>query len=185
MRQEIDSYLLRRRQDEGWHLRGLGASGPVKPLRQELELFGQFVGDWEIFPGAAATHAELRTEPQGEVHWRWVLGGLAVQDVWGHVDRKSSRLVPQGSTIRFYDSALRAWHSTWISPYQGRVRRFIGRREGREIVLRERDRHWHGELWVFSDIERSTFRWRAETRYTPHGARKVTQDYWIRRVSRG
>ena len=40
-----------------------------------------------------------------------------------------------GSTIRFYDAAIGAWRSTWIEPVNGRVRRFIGRPSGDEIVL--------------------------------------------------
>jgi hypothetical protein len=179
---ELDSDMLRRRLDSGWRLFGLGASGPVERFREKLALFGQFVGDWEIFPGEAASKPELRSGADGEVHWRWVMGGLAVQDVWGHRDSQSRRFVPEGTTLRFYDPELEAWRSTWLSPYQRVVRRFIGRPRGDEIVLREIDRGWRGELWIFSDIRRSTFRWRAETRSSPRTARKVTQEYWIRRV---
>jgi len=181
MAENLDSFMLQQRRDSGWMLVGLGAKGPVKTFREELKLFGQFVGDWDIFPREAADDPRLRREPTGEVHWQWVLGGLGVQDVWGHIDSRSKRLVPQGSTLRFYDPKLKAWRSTWIAPYQRKVRRFIGRREGAEIVLRERERGWNGEHWIFSDVSPASFRWRAETRFSPRGAWNVTQDYWIRR----
>jgi hypothetical protein len=181
---DLDRSMLGQRLDQGWTLEGLGARGPAAPWRTKLRLFGQFVGDWEIFPGAAKTDPSLRRTPSGEVHWRWALGGLGTQDVWGHVDPRSRRLVPEGSTIRFYDPKVDAWRSTWLAPYQGVVRRFLGRREGSEIVLRETDRGWRGEHWVFFEVTRSSFRWRAETRSTPHGRWRVTQEYWIRRVPR-
>jgi hypothetical protein len=184
MGEDLDPFMLAQRRDSGWTLPGLGAKGPASPLRKELGLFGQFVGDWEIFPRAARSDPKLRRRPVGEAHWRWVLGGLAVQDVWGHVDPNSGRFVPQGTTLRFYDRRLTAWRSTWISPYQRSARRFIGRKEGSQIVLRERDAGWRGERWIFSEITGSTFRWRAEARKTARGAWKITEDYWIHRIRR-
>jgi hypothetical protein len=182
MTEHLDPFMLKQRRDAGWLLEGLGAKGPVGPLRERLQLFGQFVGDWEIFPGQAAHDPGLRREPTGEVHWRWVLGGLGVQDVWGHIDPGSKRLVPQGSTLRFFDPGLQAWRSTWIAPYQRKVRKFIGRQEGSEIVLREKNRGWKGEHWIFSKITHNSFRWRAETRFSSRGTWTIIQQYWIRRV---
>ncbi|MDG6956764.1 MAG: hypothetical protein JRN13_06510 [Nitrososphaerota archaeon] len=118
----------------------------------------------------------------GEVHARWALGGTGIQDVWGPLDGESGRLVPQGTTLRFYDPSIRAWRSTWVSPYQRAVRRFIGRKEGEEIVLREEGAGWKGELWIFSEISQTSFRWRAETPTSPRGERRVTEDYLIRRI---
>ena len=69
-----------------------------------LGTFGQFIGSWDLdwyIEGARA---------KGELHFGWVLGGRAIQDVW---------VVPgrfHGSTLRFYDRALGAWRSTWIEP---------------------------------------------------------------------
>ena len=181
MENRTDAELIRRRLDRGWTLWGLGARGPASPIRRELALFGQFVGDWEIFSGPTEKPPPGDARPKGKVHWRWVLGGLAVQDVWGHVEPRSGTLVPQGSTIRFYDDHIAAWRSTWISPYQRKVRRFIGRAEREEIVLRERGRGRQGEHWIFSEIGKDSFRWRAETRRGPNRAWTITQDYWIRR----
>jgi hypothetical protein len=184
MAEELDRALLRHRLDEGWLLTGLGAKGPIPRLRRQLDLFGQFVGDWEIFPAAVENGASRHREAEGEAHWRWVMGGLAVQDVWGHRDRSSRGFVPEGSTIRFFDPEVDAWRSTWISPYQRVVRRFLGRPEGNEIVLRELGGGWRAERWIFSEIERQSFRWRAESRSTPNGRRRVTEDYRIVRMGR-
>ena len=68
----------------------------------------------------------------------------------------------QGSTIRFYDPAIDAWRSTWVEPVNGRVRRFIGRPDGPDIVLLS-DEDDPQSLWRFTDITPNSFRWRAET----------------------
>jgi hypothetical protein len=164
-------------------LPGLGARTAARALAPKLALFGQFVGDWRIFPSESDAASDPPPVPSGEVHVRWVLGGTAVQDTWGPIDPASHRMVPEGTTLRFYDETLRAWRSTWISPTQQVVRRFIGRKEGPEIVLRELDAGARGERWIFSDIRPTSFRWRAEVSPKTGGRRRVTEEYRIARVS--
>jgi hypothetical protein len=64
--------------------------------------------------------------------------------------------------FRFYDPAIDAWRSTWIEPVNRRVRRFIGRLSGGDIVLlsEEEDPQLR---WRFTDITEDSFTWRAET----------------------
>ena len=181
MTNALDREMVRRAADQEWQLAGLRARGPVPSLRRRLRLFGQFVGDWKIHePGSPRAAPDERSS--GEVRFRWVLGGTAVQDIWGPFDSDTGKLVPEGTTLRFYDPSIRAWRSTWISPYQRVVRRFIGREEAGEIVLREQDAGWKGENWIFSDISHASFRWRAETRASPHARPRVTEEYLIRRT---
>jgi len=180
MTSALDREMVQRMDDRRWRLNGLGATGPVRSRQRQLALFGQFVGDWDILPPPSEWKGE-EPEPGGQVHFRWILGGTGVQDVWGLLDPPTGRLVPQGSTLRFYDPSLRAWRSAWVSPYQKAIRRFIGRPERSEIVLREQDAGWRGEHWIFSEITRTSFRWRAETRSSPRGPRRITEDYLIRR----
>jgi hypothetical protein len=118
----------------------LHVSGPAGPKSEQLLLFGQFVGSWEI--AWSGLDADGRTvHARGELHVGWVLGGRAVQDIWivpgrGEPGGGQPPLAFHGSTIRFYDAAIGAWRSTWIDPVNGRVRRFVGRPEGGDIVLR-------------------------------------------------
>ena len=93
-----------------------------------------------------------------------MLGGRAFQDIWivpepraepGEGRRSRSRL----RTIRFYDSALGAWRSTWIDPVNGRVRRFVGRPVDGEIVLLS-DEDEPQLRWRFTDIAPDSFTWR-------------------------
>jgi hypothetical protein len=164
-----------------WQLPGLGARGPVPELAHRLRLFGQFVGDWEIFPPRTDWKGTKPPDPSGEAHFRWILGGTAIQDVWGPLDYRTGRFVPRGTTIRFYDPKARFWRSTWLTPYGRTVQQFVGRQESAEIVLREQDVGWRGEHWIFSEIRKGSFRWRAESRSTPHGRWKVTEEYLIQR----
>ena len=59
----------------------LHVPGPATDLADKLELFGRFVGSWEhrvvgIDPAARPVTVH------GELHFGWVLGGRAVQDIW-------------------------------------------------------------------------------------------------------
>ena len=118
-----------------WKIEGLVADGPDPKLRDKLMLFGQFVGDWEIvqasYVQADGTWAEMR----GEVHFGWILGGAAVQDVWIGHRLGDEKLGMIGTTIRFYDPKIDAWRSTWLSPLKGLVQLFIGRDVDGKIVL--------------------------------------------------
>ena len=86
-----------------------------------------------------------------------------MQDVWSPIDRESGRPVPLGTTLRFYDPKIDAWHSVWISPVNLVVRQFVARQVGSEIVLDGTNAHGVPVHWIFSDIERDGFRWREET----------------------
>ena len=143
----------------------LHATGPGGRYADKLGMFGRFVGSWRIEWSGTGTDGRPATMT-GELHFGWVLGGRAVQDVWivPGPDEPGTGEPPHafhGSTIRFYDASIRAWRSTWIEPVNGRVRRFIGRASGADIVLlSDEEDPWL--RWRFTDMARDTFRWRAE-----------------------
>lgn len=152
----------------GW-MGGLGealhATGPAGQYAAKLELFGRFVGSWRLDWTGTGTDGQPATMT-GELHFGWVLGGRAVQDVWivpgrGLPGEGEPPLAFHGSTIRFYDPTIEAWRSTWVEPVNGRVRRFIGRPDGAEIVLLS-DEEDPQLRWRFTDITPDSFRWRAE-----------------------
>lgn len=157
---------MREKADVNWWLKGLGSAGPSPDLREELMLFGQFVGDWKIVESRSLEQDGRWETRTGELHWRWVLDGRAVQDVWMYHEEDSGRLVPAGTTLRFYDQGRHLWRSIWITPHYNDVGLFLGRRVGDEIVLELQGESRHedeGELkWIFSDIKPNSFRWRAE-----------------------
>jgi hypothetical protein len=126
-----------------------------------MMLFGQFIGTWSIeWIGPDAQRAN------GELCFGWVLDGRAVQDVWivpgrGQPGEGRPPHAFYGTTVRFYDPTIEAWRSTWIEPINHRVRRFIGRPVGEDIVLLS-DEDLPQLRWRFTDITPDSFTWRGE-----------------------
>jgi hypothetical protein len=144
-------------------LGAFGASGPDPALADRLQLFGQFVGSWDLDvanydPEGNAMHLE------GEWHFGWALAGRAVADVWICPRRTPDGSSPgeHGASIRFYDESLGAWRSTWVGPYRRLVRPFVARGVGDRIVLEGSFEPGVTTRWSFSDIAESTFSWRNE-----------------------
>ena len=126
--------------------------------------FGRLTGSWAL----TWTGLDARGRPAevpGDLTFGWVLGGSAVQDVWqvpgdGVVPPPGFRAF-HGTTVRFHDAALGAWRSTWVDPVNGRVRTFVGRPEGEDLVLVSLD----GEpllRWRFTQVEPDSFTWLGE-----------------------
>ena len=146
-------------------LESLSVDGPAPERADQLMMFGRFVGSWSLEwrgPDAGGNDATMT----GELHVGWVLGGRAVQDTWivpgpGQPGAGEPPLAFHGTTIRFHDAAIDAWRSTWIEPVNGRVRRFIGRPEGDDIVLLS-DEDDPQLRWRFTDVTDDSFTWRAE-----------------------
>jgi len=147
-------------------IEGLLSESPNPELEEKLMLFGQFVGDWDIledrFYQPDGTRSLEQNLTRGELHWGWILDGRAVQDVWMSIDEKTGKAIPEGTTIRFYDPKINAWHSVWISPAQGVVKTFVARQIGDEIVLEGKTAEGYPMRWIFSEITPDSFRWRAE-----------------------
>lgn len=140
-------------------IKKLNSREPQSEYRDKLMLFGQFVGDWDIVEDRNLLDDGTWTADSGELHWGWILEGKALQDVWMVAD---SHVWDIGTTIRFYDPHIDAWHSTWISPSRGIVTHFIGRQVGEEIVLEATDMNNMLIHWIFYDISENFFKWRAE-----------------------
>ena len=144
-------------------LGAFGASGPDPALAEHLQLFGQFVGSWDLDVtqyGADGNSEHL----EGEWHFGWALAGRAVADVWICPRRAADGTSPgeHGVSIRFYDVLLGAWRSTWIGPHRRLVRPFVARSAGDRIVLEGSFELGVTTRWSFSDITETTFNWRNE-----------------------
>jgi hypothetical protein len=137
------------------------ADAPDAAHRDELMLFGQFVGEWR-FEGIEHDEDGSRTEDSGEIHFAWILGGRAVQDVWTERESGDGKLRPFGTTLRFYDPEIQRWRITWVSPEQNAVKLLTGGKVGDEIVLEGNSPDGTPIRWIFSQIEPASFRWRGE-----------------------
>lgn len=138
----------------------LHAQGPDVPHADALQLFGQFVGSWDLEwrgTGRAGQPVTVR----GALSFGWILEGRAIQDVWqvptDAVDMARMRGF-HGTTIRFYDPRRGVWLSTWIDPLNARVRRFVGRAVEGGIQLDSLDDEPR-ERWSFREITAESFLW--------------------------
>lgn len=149
----------------------LHSASAAAGLAAELDLFGRFVGSWDIEWLGHDPAGDAISVP-GRLVMGWVLGGRAVQDVW-QVPLPGQPAPPgmqpfHGTTLRFYDPALGAWRSTWIEPYKGLVIRFTGHPAGDGVLLEAMDQD-PPIRWSFRDVTPDSFRWTAE--YTLDGGR--------------
>lgn len=143
----------------------LGAPGPFEPHAADLMLFGQLVGVWDVEWTEFADGGQPRERRRGEWRFGWILGGRGVQDV---ISRSGAPPSEDGTTVRCWDAGDQVWRAVFMSPGDGEYVSLIGRHSGREIVQEVvQDASAPPRRWVFSDIEHSSFRWRAETRRDP------------------
>ena len=159
------------------------ALGPAPDLADELGLFGQFVGSWDLEVTDMAPDGTATTTP-GEWHFGWALGGRAVADVWICPRRTPEGDSPgeHGLSLRFYDPDLGAWRSTWLGPGKRVVRAFQARADGDGIVLS--GSFDDGDLrWTFSDIRPDSFRWRNEVSHDGGRTWRVQQTFAARRAA--
>src|SRR6516162_2641259 len=148
----------------------LHSDGPALELADELKLYGQFVGDWNTDIVSYGRDG-ARHEGQGEVHFGWVLDGRAIQDVW-MIPRLKNRKPdsPQmpvvgnwfGTTLRLYDSKLKAWRIYWLDPATNSYYEQIGRKRGPDIVQEGTDEDGDSTRWSFTEIKPDSFHWKGE-----------------------
>jgi hypothetical protein len=165
------------------------AEGPDPAFAGRLQLFGQFVGSWDLVVTNHRPDGSSETIP-AEWHFAWALGGRAIQDVWiapSRAERLSGQFAGRdgewGATLRFYDEAIGAWRSTWIGPRKGVVMPFLARKVGEEIVLEGSFEEGVRSRWIFSEITADSFSWRAVDSNDDGESWTLLQDMKARRRS--
>ena len=145
----------------------LAAAGRSAEISEADDVYGWLVGDWELdvlhYRGVDVTARGIK----GEVHAAWVLEGRAVQDVWimPPVSQRTPRLDKTmnmyGSTLRAWDSSIKAWRIRWSNPAHDHHEEQIGRRSGRDIVQLG-NRGGVATRWRFTEITADSFHWLGE-----------------------
>jgi hypothetical protein len=143
------------------------APGRSPEIPESDDAYGWLVGSWEL--DIRHYRTDVRTLGlKGEVHFAWVLEGRAIQDTWimpprqhrpTYINRSENMY---GTTLRIWDSAIRAWRVTWLNPITGQRDELIGRRVGNDLV--QVGRHADGTpiRWMFRDLTPDSFRWTGE-----------------------
>jgi len=151
-------------------------------------MFDWLIGDWEAdvydYGPEGAKHVS-----KGEWHFRWVLEGRAVQDVW-IVPKRSERKQTTskegnryGTTIRIYDSKLDVWRVFWFNPVTQDRAELVGRKVGDTIVQQCVCEDGSFTRWTFQDIKANSFTWRGE--FSTDGGRRwqLDAEFLARRMS--
>jgi len=134
-------------------------------LKDKLNLFGQFVGEWE-FEGVSGKGTSDEMRVRGEWIFSWILSGTAIQDVFICPSREECEKNPTpdaeyGTTTRFYNQATDAWDMFY--GVAGATHILEGRQVGERIVVDNKSETDGKTQWVFSDITARSFNWQNKT----------------------
>jgi hypothetical protein len=136
-------------------------------IAESDDLYGWLVGSWALDVVRYAD--DVRAVPlEAEAHFQWTLEGRSVQDVW-IMPRRADRTAAvsktnnmYGTTLRVWDSTLKARRVTWINPVTGHRSELIGRRSGNDIVQIGTQADGMPIRWTFTEITSVSFLWTGE-----------------------
>jgi hypothetical protein len=145
-------------------IEALHADGPHSEHREQLMLFGQFVGEWLLDVSFYGADGSLQRQYLADWMFSWILQGKAIQDVLVVPSREERAKSPDapvksGTTLRYYDPALGAWRVLWLGPHTNTYIPLISRKQGEKIVLEGSDVDGSPLRWVFSEITANSFLW--------------------------
>lgn len=136
-------------------LGALRAEGANPEHADELALFGQFVGAWDL---------DIQFFPRSGEGWQvsglwlfdWILDGQGIQDVLIH--NTPGGRVSRGTTIRLYDPVEACWRIGWFDPISRTYVMLVGDRSADGILVEGTER---GDQlrWTFNEFTRTSFHW--------------------------
>jgi len=145
----------------------LVADGPDDKYRDQLMLFGQFVGTWDFEWIGHNADGSTWSVP-GEWIFSWILEGRAIQDNWICPARefRGTGKYPEGelgTTLRYYNHESDEWRTVWVGPHLNLMFFFKVIRKGDDIEINEInvDNKETITRWMFTDIKSDSFRWTA------------------------
>lgn len=144
-------------------LEALAADGPNEEHTDDLMLFGQLVGSWEVEATEYDGNGGSR-QFKGEWHFDWVLEGRAIQDVLVSPPRDErsdgERAYCYGTTLRYFDARLGGWRVVWADPVTGNFSVLEAKQVGDEIVIEGTTDDGRPKRWIFSELTPSSAHWR-------------------------
>lgn len=149
-------------------LAGLRAEGPFPPWRQQLMLFGQFVGVWDIDVEYYNQDGRPRYHGRWEWSFAWILDGRGIQDViaicpdagsLGSSEEAAPLRSAGGTTVRYCNPVTGRWTIYYLGVVSGVTTVLHGGAVGNTIVLEGCDPDGTHNRWTFSDITPRSFTW--------------------------
>jgi len=170
-------------------LEALGAIGPADDRGSKMDLYGRFIGSWDLdvtqFPEGGAARRR-----QGEWHFGWVLEGRAIQDIWivpprGELRRgdAAANVNSCGTTLRIYDPRIDAWQVQWSDPVTQTFLQMIGRAQGDDVVQLGTRADGRLVRWSFSRITPDSFLWRGENSADDGVSWRMVTEFTARRTA--
>jgi hypothetical protein len=157
-------------------------------IPESADVYGWLVGSWDLQVLHYKTVDLSAQHTTGEVHFRWVLEGRAIQDVW-IMPRPADRAPGQdktfnmyGTTLRVWEPSIQAWRITWINPVTGHREQQIGRSIGKEIVQVGARPDGTPTRWRFTEITADSFHWIGEALESDGQTWKLEGEFRARRM---
>jgi len=160
----------------------LGSANPNPQLGEEARTFDRLVGAWDADFGFPRDDGTVRHK-KGELFFGWVMDGHAIQDLWIGFPSDSQKERTIGTTIRFFDTAIKQWRVVYVGPQSNYMVTMQGGREGDRIVLRGVDSDGLPIRWTFRELESSSFHWQGEKSLDGGKTWKLEEDHHMRRRS--
>jgi hypothetical protein len=151
-------------------------------IGEEAKTFDRLVGAWDAdftFYRADGTVSHKK----GELLFGWIMDGHAIQDLWIGYPTHDQKERTIGTTIRFFDTALKQWRVVFVNPQFNYVVTAQGGREGDRIVLHGRDADGMPIRWTFSEMKPDSFYWQGEKSHDGGKTWKIEEDHHMKRRS--
>lgn len=146
-------------------LTDLPAGGPHPEVSEQLMLFGQFVGVWDMDVRFYDNAGRTIFHGPGTWSFGWVLDGRVIQDVLTYAPIDEPALTAAGvrrigTSLRYYHPHTRTWQVVWLGAVTGLIVVLHGGQVGDEIRLASEPEP-DGTLnrWTFSTITTGSFLW--------------------------
>ena len=146
----------------------LAAPARSREIPESEDAYGWLVGSWELDVRRYWAVDVSSQRIKGEVHASWTLEGRAVQDVWimPRIGERSATLDKRrnmfGTTLRAWDSSIRAWRIMWSNPAGEHFENQIGRWSGNQVVQVGTRPDGTPTRWRFTEITSESFHWLGE-----------------------
>ena len=164
-------------------IKALAASTPHPSLGEEARVFDRLVGTWDCDYSFHLDDGSVR-HSKGELLLGWILEGRVVQDIFVTYPKDGEKERRMGTTLRFFDTALKQWRIVFVGPQLNYLVTVQGGSEGRDrIVLRGVDIDGAPIRWSFNDMKPDSFVWRGEKSRDGGKTWKLEEEHHMKRRS--
>jgi len=160
----------------------LGSADANLSVGDEAKTFDRLVGTWDADFSFHRADGSV-SHKKGELLFGWVMDGHAIQDLWIGYPTEGQKERTIGTTIRFFDTALKQWRVVFVNPQFNYVVTAQGGREGDRIVLHGRDTDGLPIRWTFSEMTQDSFHWQGEKSHDGGKTWNVEEDHHMKRRS--